>query len=372
MKLKAKFIIMAYNKNTPFNDLPNLPPQGFSETPEILRHLSRAYRHLGELNGLCASLPDPKLLINTIVLQESKDSSAIENIVTTQDELYKAATEEATANHAAKEVLSYREALYVGLEKMKAQKNLLLTDTMVEIVQTIKQNKAGIRNAPGTALKNAINGEIIYTPPCCEEVLREKLAALEQFINEPELSALDPLVKMALIHYQFEAIHPFADGNGRTGRIINALYMVQQELLSQPVLYLSSYIIKYKTEYYQLLRSVTEKDNWHDWIMYILTALIETAQLTTKNIRAMLALKEDYEKQMKEVLGSSFSHELLQLMFTLPYLKIELLEKRELAHRQTASSWLKKLTNAGILKPQKIGRTTYYVNYRLMELMVNN
>jgi Fic family protein len=372
VKLKAKFIIMAYNKNTPFNDLPNLPPQGFSETPEILRHLSRAYRHLGELNGLCASLPDPKLLINTIVLQESKDSSAIENIVTTQDELYKAATEEATANHAAKEVLSYREALYVGLEKMKAQKNLLLTDTMVEIVQTIKQNKAGIRNAPGTALKNAINGEIIYTPPCCEEVLREKLAALEQFINEPELSALDPLVKMALIHYQFEAIHPFADGNGRTGRIINALYMVQQELLSQPVLYLSSYIIKYKTEYYQLLRSVTEKDNWHDWIMYILTALIETAQLTTKNIRAMLALKEDYEKQMKEVLGSSFSHELLQLMFTLPYLKIELLEKRELAHRQTASSWLKKLTNAGILKPQKIGRTTYYVNYRLMELMVNN
>ena len=363
---------MAYNKNTPFNDLPNLPPQGFSETPEILRHLSRAYRHLGELNGLCSSLPDPKLLINTIVLQESKDSSAIENIVTTQDELYKAATEESTENHGAKEVLSYREALYVGLEKMKAQKNLLLTNTMVEIVQTIKQNKAGIRNAPGTALKNAINGEIIYTPPCCEEVLREKLAALEQFINEPELSALDPLVKMALIHYQFEAIHPFADGNGRTGRIINALYMVQQELLSQPVLYLSSYIIKYKTEYYQLLRSVTEKDNWHDWIMYILTALIETAQLTTKNIRAMLALKEDYEKQMKEVLGSSFSHELLQLMFTLPYLKIELLEKRELAHRQTASSWLKKLTNARILKPQKIGRTTYYVNYRLMELMVNN
>jgi Fic family protein len=372
VKLKAKFIIMAYNKNTPFNDLPNLPPQGFSETPEILRHLSRAYRHLGELNGLCASLPDPKLLINTIVLQESKDSSAIENIVTTQDELYKAATEESTENHGAKEVLSYREALYVGLEKMKAQKDLLLTNTMVEIVQIIKQNKSGIRNAPGTALKNAINGEIIYTPPCCEEVLREKLAALEQFINEPELSALDPLVKMALIHYQFEAIHPFADGNGRTGRIINALYMVQQELLSQPVLYLSSYIIKYKTEYYQLLRSVTEKDNWHDWIMYILTALIETAQLTTKNIRAMLALKEDYEKQMKEVLGSSFRHELLQLMFTLPYLKIELLEKRELAHRQTASSWLKKLTTAGILKPQKIGRTTYYVNYRFMELMVNN
>ena len=363
---------MTYNRNNAFNDLPNLPPAGFTESPEILRHLARAARYLGELNGLCTSLPDPQLLINTIVLQESKDSSAIENIVTTQDELYKAAAEEATASHAAKEVLSYREALYVGLEKMKAQKNLLLTNTMVEIVQTIKQNGSGIRNTPGTALKNAINGEVIYTPPCCEDVLREKLAALEQFINDPDSSPLDPLVKMAFIHYQFEAIHPFADGNGRTGRIINALYLVQQELLSQPVLYLSSYIVKYKTEYYQLLRGVTEKDNWHDWVMYMLTALIETAQLTTKKIRSMQLLKDEYENQMKHALGSSFSYELLQLMFTLPYLKIELLEKKKIAHRQTASTWLRKLTEAKILTPQKIGRATYYINYRLMELLSND
>jgi Fic family protein len=177
------------------------------------------------------------------------------------------------------------------------------------------------------------------------------------------------LVKMAFIHYQFEAIHPFADGNGRTGRIVNALYLVQQELLSQPVLYLSSYIVKYKTEYYQLLRGVTEKNNWHDWVMYILTALIETAQLTTRKIRAMLLLKDDFEKQMKQTLGASFSYELLQLMFTLPYLKIELLEKRAIAHRQTASVWLKKLTIADIVRPQKIGRTTYYVNWRLMEIL---
>lgn len=363
---------MAYKKNQAYNDLPNLPPAGFTESLEILRHLAKAARHLGELNGLCSSLPDPQLLINTIVLQESKDSSAIENIVTTQDELYKSASEEGAASHAAKEVLSYRKALYIGLEKMNIQKNLLLTNTMVEVVQTIKQNKSGIRTGPGTTLKNAINGDVIYTPPCCEDVLREKLAALEQFINDPEISVLDPLVKMAFIHYQFEAIHPFADGNGRTGRIINALYLVQQELLSQPVLYLSSYIIKYKTEYYQLLREVTEKNNWHDWVMYILTALIETAQLTTKKIRAMLLLKEDYEKQMKQTLGASFSYELLQLMFTLPYLKIELLEKRAIAHRQTASVWLKKLTDANILKPQKMGRTTYYINYRLMELLAND
>lgn len=363
---------MAYNKNIPYNDLPNLPPNGFTESSEILKHLAKASRYLGELEGLCASLPDPQLLINTIVLQESKDSSAIENIVTTQDELYKAATEEGTASHAAKEVLSYCRALYVGLAKMRSQNNLLLTNTMVEIVQTIKENTAGIRNVPGTALKNAINGEVIYTPPCCEDVLREKLSALEQFINDPGSSSMDPLIKMAFIHYQFEAIHPFADGNGRTGRILNALYLVQQQLLSQPVLYLSFYIVKYKAEYYQLLKGVTENDNWHDWIMYLLTALIETAQLTTKKIRNMLAMKDDLEKQMRQILGSSFSYELLQLMFTLPYLKIELLEKRGIAHRQTASTWLKKLTAAQILKPHKIGRTTYYINYRLMDLLSEN
>ncbi|PWT75614.1 MAG: Fic family protein [Bacteroidetes bacterium] len=360
---------MAYDKNTPFNELPDLPPVEFQESQEILRHLAKASRYLGQLNGLCASLPDPQLLINTIVLQESKDSSAIENIVTTQDELYKAATEETTASHAAKEVLSYREALYIGLERMHAQKNLLLTNTMVEIVQTIKQNKAGIRSTPGTSLKNAINGEVIYTPPCCEDVLGQKLASLERFINDPIVSPLDPLIKMAFIHYQFEAIHPFADGNGRAGRIVNALYLVQQELLAQPVLYLSSYIVRYKTEYYQLLRGVTEKHNWHDWVMYILTALIETAQLSTKKIRNTLSLKEETEQKMKQVLGSSFSYDLLELMFTLPYLKIELLENKQIAHRQTASTWLKKLDEANILRAHKIGRTTYFVNYKLMDLL---
>jgi Fic family protein len=364
---------MAYKKNIPFNDLPPLPPAHINlETPDILRRLTMASRHLGELNGLCASLPDPQLLINTIVLQESKNSSAIENIVTTQDELYKAASEDATASAAAREVLCYREALYAGLKKMQAQKNLLMVKTMVEIVQSIKQNKAGIRNTPGTALKNAINGEIIYTPPCCEEVIRKKLADLEKFINDAEDSSLDPLIKMTLIHYQFEAIHPFVDGNGRTGRIINALYLVQQVLLTQPVLYISSYIVKHKKEYYQLLRGITEENNWHDWIMFLLTALSETAKLTTKKIKEMLILRDEYEKQMKKMLGASFSYDLLKLMFTLPYLKIELLVKKEIAHRQTAAVWLKKLVNARILKTQKIGRTTYYINYKLMDLLAYN
>jgi len=361
---------MPFNRNQPFNDLPALPPEGVNvETTSILKNLSKASRHLGELNGLCASLPDPELLINTIVLQESKDSSAIENIVTTQDELYQATTESATASPAAKEVLSYKEALYSGLSRMKAQKNLLLTNTMVEIMQTIKQNNAGIRNTPSTALKNAITGEVIYTPPCCEEVLRGQLAALEEFINSTNTSSLDPLIKMALIHYQFEAIHPFSDGNGRTGRILNALYLVQQELLSQPVLYLSSYIVKYKTEYYQLLRGVTETNNWQDWVMFMLTAISETAQLTTSKIRSILDLKDEYEQSMKQALGSSYNYELLELMFTLPYLKIELLEKKGMAHRQTASAWLKKLVNSGFLLPEKKGRTTYFINYRLMDII---
>lgn len=363
---------MAHNRSIPFNDLPDLPPLNFVESPEILRQLAKASRYLGELNGLCASLQDPNLLINTIILQESKESSAIENIVTTQDELYKANSETDNASDAAKEVLCYKEAMYVGLERLNTQKNLLLSNTMIEIVQTIKKNQSGIRNTPGTELINAINGEVVYTPPCCEDVLREKLFALERFINDNEASNLDPLIKLAFIHYQFESIHPFSDGNGRTGRIINSLYLVQQGLLMQPVLYLSAYIVKYKSDYYQLLRGVTEKENWNDWVMYMLTAIIETAQMTTQKIRNMLLLKNEYEQQMKDVLGSSFSFELLQLMFMMPYLKIELLEKKGLAHRQTASSWLKKLTNAAILRPQKIGRTTYYINYKLMEIVAAN
>lgn len=369
----SQFDMTVFSKNEPFNDLPPLPPSSIDlETPPILKSLSKASRNLGELNGLCATLTDPQLLINTIILQESRDSSAIENIVTTQDELYKAAAEIETASHAAKEVLSYREALYTGFNKMRSQKNLLLTNTIVEIVQTIKQNKAGIRNTPGTALKNAINGEVIYTPPCCEDVLREKLSALEQFINDDTLSHLDPLIKMALIHYQFEAIHPFSDGNGRTGRILNTLYLVQQGLLPQPVLYLSSYIISYKTEYYRLLREVSEKANWHDWIMYTLSAVTETAKLTTTKIRRLLLLKDNMEAEVKRVLGSSYSTELLQLMFKQPYLKIELLEKMGIAHRQTASTWLKKLADANVLHPQKVGRTTYFVNRQLMNVLSSN
>src|SRR5690606_37571057 len=308
--------------------------------------------------------------INTLVLQESKDSSAIENIVTTQDELYKATLEgNDIGNHAAKEVLSYRKALYTGVDLMKQKQGLIMTNTMIEIVQTIKQNHSGIRKIPGTALKNAINGDVIYTPPTGETVIREKLNALEQFINGEVDFDADPLIKLAMLHYQFEAIHPFADGNGRTGRIINAIYLVQQGLLDYPVLYLSSYIVRYKAEYYQLLRGITETGNWEDWVMYMLTAISETARLTISKIREMLKLRETLEASMKEVLQASYKHELLQLLFTLPYVKIEILERHKIAHRQTASVWLSKLVDSGILHTQKIGRTTYYINHQLIDIL---
>lgn len=360
---------MSFDKNIPFNELPNLPPLDIESTG-ILKQAISAARDLAELKGLCESLPDPALLLNSIVLQESRDSSAIENIVTTQDELYQAEAEEDPINNAAKEVLRYRQAVYAGLQHMQSHSGIISTNTLVVVVQTIKNNQAAIRNQPGTQLRSSITGDVIYTPPCCETEIREKLAALEQFINDNTSAAMDPLITLALIHYQFEAIHPFADGNGRTGRILNNLYLVQQNLLTQPVLYLSSYIVEYKQDYYQLLRNVTEQQNWTDWIFFILTAISNTAQLTTRKIRSMLQLKSETEIFMKAAMQSSYKPALLQLLFTQPYIKIETLVKSGMAHRQTAATYLKKLTEANIVEPQKKGRNTYYINKALMNILI--
>ena len=304
-------------------------------------------------------------------MQESRDSSAIENIVTTQDEIYRAIADDDTAPKAAKEVLNYREALYAGLSRMRSRHDLLTTNTFIEIVQTLKQNQAGVRTTPGTALKNSNHGAVVYTPPCCEDVIRQKLDALEEFINTDAPDGPDPLVKLALMHHQFEAIHPFLDGNGRTGRILISLYMVQQNLLPHPVLYLSRYINMYKQDYYRLLREVTEKNTWTEWIVFILTGISETARLTTGKIRRILQLMTELEPPTRQALGSRYDHALLQLMFTLPYLKVELLERRGLVTRQTAANYLKRLVEAGILHSTKIGRTTYYVNQRLMDILVD-
>ncbi len=367
---------MTYNRNIPYNDLPNLPPSIDAETREvILNHVVNAARSLGELKGLCETMPYESLmnlLVNTIVLQESRDSSAIENIVTTQDELYQASIQENITNPAAKEVLGYRSALYAGLDYMKDRQNLITPDLMIHIVRKIKQNNEDIRTRPGVVLKNSITGEVIYTPPCCEDVLTEKLSWLERFINEPDFCALDPIIKLAMMHYQFESIHPFGDGNGRTGRIINSLYLVHQKMLPLPVLYLSSYIVDHKQDYYRLLREVTELQNWRDWILFMTTAVKSTAQLTMKKIRGILELKKEMEAETMSVLEKFNNRiKLYDLMFDLPYLKIDLVVKKGIAHRQTASLYLNLLESGGVLKSLKMGRTTYFLNYRLMELITS-
>jgi Fic family protein len=353
----------------PYNHLPDLPPLVDLESPMLLKASIKANRLLGELKGYCQTLPDPRLLINTIVVQESKDSSEIENIVTTQDELYKAivsADDLHGVSPATKEVLLYREALYHGLDTMQTRG--LTTNALVTIMQRLKNTNEEIRKIPGTKLANPNTGEIIYTPPEGEDLIRKKLFALEKFIHDDK-QALDPLIKLALIHYQFEAIHPFSDGNGRTGRILNVLYLVHENLLTLPVLYLSLYIIKNKSLYYKLLREVTEKQSWNEWILFMLAGISETSILTLQKINAIQKLKEETATQVKAVLNNSYSRDLLDVLFSFPYVKIKVLETNGIAPRQTASVYLKKLAKAGILRPLKMGSEWYFVNHRLMDII---
>lgn len=358
-----------FDTASPNNTLPDLPPNVDLETPSIFRETIHANRLLGELKGFCQTLPNPKLLLNTIALQESKESSAIENIVTTQDELY-AGTLMGTGvkNEAVKEVIRYREALYWGLEQMQ-QNGLLTTNMMVGIMQQLRGTNEAVRQQPGIKLLNPGTGNIVYTPPEGEAIIRSKLAALEHFINVPEVCTLDPLIKMALIHYQFEAIHPFSDGNGRTGRILNILYLIQQDLLTLPVLYLSKYILEHKNEYYRLLREVTEMANWQEWVVFIVKGIALTAQLTLSKIRLLLNLMSTVEQALKPILGQAYSKELIELLFSYPYIKIAVLEEYQIAKRQAASKYLQKIQAAGWLQAIKQGRETYYVNHRLLEVL---
>lgn len=356
-------------RNIPYNELPGLPPNIDFEHPRLLKLTIRASRLLGELKGYCQTLPDPRLLINTLVLQESKDSSAIENIVTTQDELYRAVVlfeEEGESSPAAKEVLLYREALYQGWDLLQTRG--LTTNTMIAMMQKLKNTDAAIRRVSGTKLANPQTGEIYYTPPEGESVIREKLAALEKFIHDDN-DGIEPIIKMALTHYQFEAIHPFADGNGRTGRILNVLFLVQKNILTMPVLYLSSFIISHKADYYRLLREVTEQQKWNEWIEYMLTAISETAQLTLEKISAIQSLKQDLTEKIKSVLKNSYTGELVDLLFSYPYVKIKTLELKNIAHRQTASLYLQKLAQENILRPVKKGKEMYYINHSLMNIL---
>ncbi len=360
-----------YDRNKPYNALLDLPPIQALETKEVLREAIRANKLLAELKGFCQTLPNPSLLLNTIALQESKESSAIENIVTTQDELYKASIDwgDHINNPAAKEVLQYRQAMYWGLEEMQ-KKGFISTNLLIGIMRKVKNTSAGVRKNSGTKLVNPQTKETIYTPPEGEEFIRGKLSELEKFING-NLLDLDPLIKMALIHYQFEAIHPFADGNGRTGRILNVLYLILKDLIGLPVLYLSYYIIQNKSDYYRLLKDVTEKQKWEEWILFILNGIAETSEMTLIKINQILDLKKNAEGKLKETLKASYSKELGDLLFSFPYIKIKVLENNGIAKRQTASVYLQKLAAAGMLEPLKIGKETYYINHSLMNILIN-
>lgn len=354
-----------YNPEEAYNDLPLLPPVVEVETKKILKQAIVSNKILAELKGRADEIPNQSMLVNAITLQEAKDSSEIENIVTTQDTLYKAFSSNiSTTDAQTKEVLRYRQALWEGYTDLS--KRPLSTNSFIQIVQTIKENNSGIRNAPGTKITS--NGKTIYTPPEGETVIRSLLKNLEDYIHADD--DVDLLIKLAIMHYQFEAIHPFFDGNGRTGRVINMLFMVENGLLDTPILYLSKYIIEHKNAYYTNLRGVTENSAWEGWILFILKGIEETALYTLEKINSINRLMQETIIFAKEELPARvYSKELIELLFEQPYCKVKYLVDKGIAKRQTAAEYLNALEAIGILKSQKVGVENLYLNVKLFELL---
>jgi Fic family protein len=350
----------------PITSLEQLNPARF-ETPAILKKLASSSRKLAELKGMAASIPNQGIFINTLGLQEAKDSSEIENIVTTHDELFKDdVLPEAFANPAAKEVLRYRQALRVGFEQVRAS-GLLTVNHLLEIQSELERNNAGFRKLPGTALKDG-SGQTIYTPPQDPAEIVALMRDLERFMNDADLFDADPLIKMALIHHQFESIHPFYDGNGRTGRIVNVLYLVKEGLLDIPVLYLSNHIARNKADYYRLLQTVREDDTWEEWVLYLLAAVEQTAGQTIVTIHAIKTALFDYKQRIRA--GYKFySQDLINTLFMHPYTKIEFVQRDLQVSRLTATKYLDALAAGGFVQKQKMGRGNYYVNLALSAIL---
>jgi Fic family protein len=349
-----------------------LPPRTEFEDVPLLRKAAEARAALAELKGRCVIIPNPLMLINTIVLQEAKASSEIENIITTNDKLYKAFSSGSTpgVDSQTKEVLRYREALQNGFEKLK-NGDELNEELFVNIVQLITENKDGIREFNGrerTIIGNVNKGIIIYTPPEGTDIIKSKLNNLNSFIADRN-DNIEPLVKLAIAHYQFEAIHPFKDGNGRTGRILNSLFLVKYNLLELPILYLSKYIIDNKTEYYSLLRGVTEKFEWKPWILYILEAIKNTSEYTLSKINSIKSLLDRTIDKVKTELPKIYSKELVEQLFFQPYCKINFLVDNKISGRNAASRYLNSLTNIGILEKQQIGKENLYLNTELFDIL---
>lgn len=352
--------------------IPSLPLEQEIETKAVLKQAAQAHRRLAELKGAVQSIPNTSILINTLSLQEAKDSSAVESIITTHDELYKAELSfTGSTTPAAKEVRSYADALLHGFDRVKKH-SLLTCNDMVEIYQRIKHNNAGFRVTPGTTLQNDITKEVVYQPPQTYDEIVGYMNNLERFINDVEMCDWDPLVKMCVIHHQFESIHPFSDGNGRTGRVINILYLVLQDLLDLPVLYLSRYIIKNKSEYYRLLQAVREDSSqWERWMLFMLKGIEETSIETIVLIKSIKELMMTYKQKIRGEMNKIYSQDLLNNLFKHPYTKIDFICQELSVTRPTAVSYLNQLVDAGILSKMKMGRDNFYLNIQLFELLMN-
>jgi Fic family protein len=360
---------MKFDRKSPYNNLPPLPPSVDLESKGVLKKCVGAHRALASLKGAGNLIPNQAILINAIPLQEAKASSEIENVVTTGDKLYQASIlPGAATDPQTKEVLRYRTALRRGYDRLTGQS--ISMGLLREVCEVLLDHEVQVRQSPGTQIENKSTGEVIYTPPDGGEILREKLDHLERFIRARDESPLDPLIRLALIHYQFEAIHPFEDGNGRTGRILNILYLVEQGLLDIPVLYLSRYIIEHKGDYYRLLRAVTEEQAWEEWVLFMLAAVENTSARTYERVRAIRHLLDETTMLCRENLPRQiYSRELVELIFVQPYCKISFAVDAGIAQRQTAAEYLQKLEEIGILESRKAGREKIFLHPALLKLL---
>ena len=357
--------------------IPQLPLSFDLESKDILKQLSRSHRRLAELKGVARTIPNERILISTLTLQEAKDSSEVEDIVTTQDDLYKAGLDikQNVINASTKEVLAYREAIEKGFSLVRNNR-LLTNKTIKQIQEILENNNAGFRTSPGTKLKR-IDGEIVYVPPQDAEQILNLMGNLEDFINNEDICNLDPLIKMAIIHHQFESIHPFYDGNGRTGRIVNVLYLVITELLDLPILYLSRYITHNKAEYYRLIQAIRDKENdnvkeWEEWILFILKGIEITSIETIRLVKGISELMNQYKSVLRPLFDKQYKHELLNNLFFHPYTKIEFMERDMMVERRTASKYLNMIVETGLLHKEKIGNVNYYINVGLVNLFLNH
>lgn len=348
--------------------LTELPLNIDLESKKVLKALPSAHAALAELKGIASTIPNQNILINTLGLQEAKDSSAIENIITTHDDLYKSELNlDAFKSLQVKEVQNYISALKKGFELI-SKTGLLANNSILQIQEILEDNKAGFRKLPGTALKNAATGETVYTPPQDYEQIMRLMTNLERYINDSEMQDCDPLIKMAIIHFQFESIHPFYDGNGRTGRIINILYLILEKIQSLPILYLSNYIIKHKPDYYRLLQKVRVENLWEEWLLFMINGVEQTAKETIELIIKIKELMLNYKHRLRDNY-KFYSQDLLNNLFKHPYTKIEFVVNDLGVSRLTAANYLNKLVDDKMLRKNKLGTGNYYINEELFNLL---